>query len=541
MNIKIIKPFLVALLIFNYLSSQGQVAQWGHQISTTSTLTAAIYSIATDGDNQYATGCFAGNILGPGPIASSSGKEDIFLMKINKNGQRSWLKTGGGSLAVADVGRCVVYDKKGFLFVTGSVSGMSNFDKSTSYGFGLNDIFLAKYDTTGKILWVKNFGGGGNDEGSSLDIDSEGNLIMIGYYSDKTATFGPFSVKSFGGKDVFISKLTSEGEVIWVRRAGNAMMGDEAISVKVDPNDNILVVGGAGNCYFEGQYTSDDIRFISYGLDDAFLAKYDKDGIPLFVNRYGGRSSDKAFRVDCDNEGNIYVGGTFKDTVTFYNEVLGTIGSRDEIFVLKTDPEGNILWAKSAGGSDHDYLNDMYVSENGEVFICGYLTSPTGSFMGVNFQINGTFDAYVSKINSEGNLKWFKKMKGSSWSMATALSSNISNDVFTGFGYASSASVDLVKLAQSSNGVALLKIQDNDIVTSNVDKQVEYSIFYSSEFNSIQNPDGAELKISMYDILGRKIFENDFTSSRQIELPVVNNLSIVHVKSRTQERVFKIY
>ncbi len=536
-----IKPFLVALLIFNYLSSKGQTAQWGHQIITTSNLEAIIYSIATDGENQYVTGCFAGNIGGPGPIVTSTGKEDIFLMKIDKKGQRNWVKSGGGSLAIADVGRCVVYDKQGYLYVTGSVSGTSNFDNSKSDGRGLKDIFLAKYDTTGKILWVKNFGGAGDDEGAALDLDSEGNIILVGYYSNKTANFGSFSVKSFGGKDIFISKLTSEGEVIWVRRAGNAMIDDQAFSVKVDPDDNILVVGGAGVSYFEGQYNSDEIGFSPLGQDDAFLAKYDKDGIPVFVNRYGGRSSDKAFRVGLDNEGNIYVGGTFKDTVTFYNEVLGTIGSIDEIFVLKTDPEGKTLWAKSAGGSKHDYLKDMFVTENGDVFICGYLSSLTGSFMGVNFKINGTFDAYVSKISSNGNLKWFKKMKGSNWAMATALSFNQSKDVFTGFGYSSSASVDVVKLAQTSNGLALLKIQDYDVITSNVNEQVEYSISYSPEFNSIINPDGAELKILMYDILGRKIFEKDFTSARQIELPVVNELSIVNVKSGTQERVFKIF
>jgi len=170
----------------------------------TSTGTALGRDISVDGsNNSYVTGWFYG-VAHFGSTTLNSVERDMFVARFDATGNIVWAKKAGG--ASDDMGRGIALDNSGNSYVSGSFSKKADFNSISIKSLGYADIFVAKYDPSGNVLWVESAGGTSSDGGQAIQIDDSENIIFTGSFSE-TAYFGPTALVSEGGCDIFVSRL----------------------------------------------------------------------------------------------------------------------------------------------------------------------------------------------------------------------------------------------------------------------------------------------------------------------------------------------
>ena len=216
---------------------------------------ATINSISADaGSNIYLTGSFSQNYATLGdtslipPPGRILGADCYFLAKCNELGTVLWIKYAsyqGGSVE----GLVVSQGDQGSTYVTGTFRNkFIVLGNDTLHNSGLSDIFIANYDSTGRILWAKSIGGDGDDEPTSLAADETGNLYVTGYSSGDTVNFGsqllyPGSDTSIQFKDFFLARYSNTGNLLWVKGGhGNSFQNNYAVAT--DQNAHIYLTGG---------------------------------------------------------------------------------------------------------------------------------------------------------------------------------------------------------------------------------------------------------------------------------------------------------
>jgi len=183
-------------------------------------------------------------------------------------------------------------------------------------------------------------------------------------------------------------------------------------------------IDGNGDVYATGSFTSVTLTFgtnslvnTSASTADIFIVKYDATGNVLWAKNFGGIDGDLGNSVTVDANNNVYLTGWFTSaSITFGSTTLNNSGtSSSDIFVVKFDPLGNVVWAKSAGGTSTDRGYDVTTDVAGNVFVTGWFSSPTIDF-GTGILTNagsGTNDFFIVKYDGIGNTVWSKKAGGS--------------------------------------------------------------------------------------------------------------------------------
>jgi hypothetical protein len=193
-------------------------------------------------DEVVFTGNFSGPInFGGEEILTSTG-HDIFLAKFSTDGAPLWSKKFGG--AQNDSGNSVSVDGNGNVILTGAFVGTIDFGNGdlSSANANYDDVFLAKFAGDGSPLWSQNFGGTLSDNGNAMRVDGNGNIALIGTFSD-AINLGGETLDSVGGRDIFIAKYSSEGAHVWSKSFGANAGVDEGCGIAVDQQDNIIGVG----------------------------------------------------------------------------------------------------------------------------------------------------------------------------------------------------------------------------------------------------------------------------------------------------------
>jgi hypothetical protein len=262
------------------------------------------------------------------------------------------------------------------------------------------DLFIAKYDAGGNVLWAKS---GGDtyqmDNMNSVAVDASGNAYVAGEFYNPTINFGLFTLTNSDdtvySSDFFLIKYDANGNVQWAKSAVGAYE-DIASSVAVN---------ASGNIYLAGWFDSPTLSFgyitltnhNSKDTADIFLAKYDTGGNVLWAKSAGGKKGDGASSVAADVSGNAYIAGTFSSpAINFGSTTLTNTG----LFLAKYDANGNALWAKSAVGGD--VATSVAVDATGESYITGYFTSSTTTF-GSTTLTNagvGNYDIFLAKLSN---------------------------------------------------------------------------------------------------------------------------------------------
>ncbi len=211
---------------------------------------------------------------------------DGYLAKFDSSGNQQWTKQIGSDRD--DYGTSVTADGFGNVYVTGITNGSVG-----SSNFGEEDVFVRKYDGLGALLWTNQFGTAGVDFPGNTTIDGSGNLLLTG------TTEGNLGGSYFGGSDAFISKIDTQGNMLWSRQLGTTS-DEEGSGIAIDESGTIYI----------GGYTRGSLATQSFGSRDAFLARYNESGDIIDVHQFGTPSSDSVWGVGLDNAGNLYVSGT---------------------------------------------------------------------------------------------------------------------------------------------------------------------------------------------------------------------------------------
>jgi hypothetical protein len=253
--------------------------------------------IATDANgNSYVVGAIQTNGLHPTAqfgnfTLTGHGDYDWLVVKYDTLGNVLWAKNYGST--AGDTANSVGPDAAGNVYVTGFYSGTMTVEGVTVTSRGLFDIFLAKFDGNGTLLWLKSAGGTGSDIGHGLVIDGEGNAGITGEFQN-TATFGTHSVRAAGLGDAFIAKYDAAGNNLWVHSGGGTISFeiDAAKAIGVDSLNNFYITGD-----YSGTATFDGLSVPNTGTSgtDIFIAKYNSSGAIQWLHHAGGPVSDKGY------------------------------------------------------------------------------------------------------------------------------------------------------------------------------------------------------------------------------------------------------
>ncbi len=304
---------------------------------------------------------------------------------------------------------------------------------------GNEQLSLVKYDPSGNVLWAKGATGIYGNSANSVAVDKSGNVYITGSFENSDIKFGTTTLINSGSADIFLVKYDADGNVVWAKSAGSTY-SDISVAVKTGPNGEVYISGlFSSNTLSFGSTILTKIGVNSY-IYDTFLAKYDTDGNVLWAKSAGGEFYDTAHSLAVDDEGNAYVAGEFESpTMTFgANTITNTEtgGGHSDIYLAKYDTDGNVIWAKSAGGSDVDVANSIALDKLGNLFLTGDFRSPALAFGSTTLTSSapGYHNIFIAKYNANGDEIWARGTGGdfnnTSQSVAT---DNAGNAYITGY------------------------------------------------------------------------------------------------------------
>ncbi len=242
------------------------------------------YDIYADASgNVYTTGTFSSTAdFDPGPgnyYLTSDGWDDIFVSKLDVNGNFIWAKQFGGT--DNGYGKGITADASGNVYITGSFQGTVDFDPGPGileyFGGGNTDIFLVSLNSSGDLNWANEFGSGSSSSGEGgYGITSDANYIyVVGVFvwtSDFDPGTGISNLNSVGGDDIFVAKYDFSGNFIWAKSMGGSTDSDYGLSVKVDASGNVYTAGYFQSTVdFNTGYQINNLT--SSGQTDAFVLK----------------------------------------------------------------------------------------------------------------------------------------------------------------------------------------------------------------------------------------------------------------------------
>jgi len=320
--------------------------------------------VAVRGDRVVVVGQFLDELALGELKHPAAGSDDLFVAALDRSGEPQWLWTAGG--IDSDGANAVASAPDGGWLVGGSFSQTAEFQGTTLKSRGGTDAMLIKLAANGDVQWVRQFGGRYNDTISHLAVDPRGNVYVQGVFRD-TADWGGQPLTAHGGSDndIVLAKYDVNGDHLWSKGFGNAF-NDVAGGLAVDPAGNITMVGSFDKSVSFGR--GDDHR--SSGEADAFIARFATDGTLAWARTYGAEREDIAFGVGTDAAGASVTIGWFQGSVDFGAGPLVSKGNKD-VFALKLDARGGLVWAQSFGDHDHDQGRGVAIDDSGAAIIVG--------------------------------------------------------------------------------------------------------------------------------------------------------------------------
>jgi hypothetical protein len=277
-------------------------------------------AVATDNlGNIFITGGVGNDslVIGTDTLYPSS-YYDSFVAKYDAAGNGLWVRgisAGGGAQDVLPP--FIATDKYGNVYVTGPFPNPVAVIVSTVFvNQGAGDMYLAKFSSTGNLLWAKSYGASGQDDATSIATDTSGNVYITGFFASTNLTFDTITVHGYGATG-FVAKLNSGGTAIWVKQIDN-LYAPAPLKVKTNLNADVFVTG-----YFI-PWNSSSLMFTpmdSLVHPGLFLAKYDSNGNYKWARDAigGGRATS----ITVDNAGNPFIAGYFgSDSLIFDSTVL---------------------------------------------------------------------------------------------------------------------------------------------------------------------------------------------------------------------------
>lgn len=267
----------------------------------------------------------------------------------------------------------------------------ASYDEEVTDSIGGTDIWIGKMSPDSILIWSHTYGGTSNDRGNDIQRLPDGGFAITGFTE---STDFDFPINN-GSKDLFVIRTDALGEIVWSKSFGGTSdeIGNSIVPLS---NGNILVAGTA--------FSSDGDVGNNQGFSDFWLINLDANGNIIWEKTYGGSGEDRAKKIIQSQDGNFVILGTsFSDD----GDVSNNLGGVD-FWLIKIDPNGNLLWEKNYGGSSADQGADVIETFDGDLIITGEVLSNNGDVIGNH----GFTDAWIAKLDSSGNLLWQNSLGG---------------------------------------------------------------------------------------------------------------------------------
>ncbi len=298
----------------------------------------------------------------------------------------------------------------------------------TGYHDG-QDYWLVKIDSIGNIQWQTCFGGTDDEYPESIKQTLDGGYILAG--ASKSGD-GDVTIhyESDVRYDAWIVKTDSAGTIQWERTLGGS--NDDYAYDIIQISDSGYVVAGSANSH-DGDVS------ISYGGNDCWVVKLNKNGIIEWEKTYGGSSGEGFKSLALASDGGYVLAGT---TNSSDGHITGNVYGNGDIWVVKLDSLGDIEWNKLFGGTYYEDVFSIAAISYGGCILAGYSTSNDGDVSGHHGVVETSYDAWVIKLNNSGNLVWQKSYGGTSNEIAYEVAQSVDGK-FIIAGYASSTNGDV--------------------------------------------------------------------------------------------------
>lgn len=411
----------VSVLLFGtigHVVAQQANFNWARKIGGTSDERGNSVTVDKNG-NIFITGSFQGlsdfNPNTENLERTSAGKDDVFIEKLDPNGNLIWVKTFGG--LQDDRGRSIKTDIDGNVYVGGSFTGKVDFDPGPSTfeitGRDPVDNFIIKLNSSGDFIWAKSFGG---FIINALAIDNSGNIYAC---------------------DNEIRKVSPSGDLLWslLQRATGLIGVAENYSIEVDSSGDIYVTGRF-NGTIDFDPSSSEVKltsakspvFDTFSDDDIFVAKYDNSGRLLWVKQMGGGDRDSGKDLAVDDSRNVYVTGGYHKTADF-DPGAGTYYLQNPgAYIQKLDASGNFKWAKGIGSASGSAIE---VDKNGNVYVAGSFSQTVELASGLTLTNDGSSDQFILTLDNSGKYLWATSTKGQEYTGPGSMALNSSGEVYT--------------------------------------------------------------------------------------------------------------
>lgn len=381
-------------------------------------------SVVATSDGGYAILGFTQSL--DGDITDKTNESfDYWVLKYNAENELQWQKTFGGS--ADERGNSIIQTQDGGFAILGfSYSS----DGDVTENIGLQDFWLVKLDAVGNISWQKSFGFQGADSGISVIQTNDLGFLISGTL-DVTASGGQGnssrSTNRHAGGDYWVLKLDTAGNMEWSQYFGGNFTDTPYDVVQTEDNSFIIV----------GSSDSDDTDISSnIGTYDFWVVKISASGNLVWEKSFGGTQIDEARGIVSTNDGNYIIAG---DTRSNDNDISNNKGAAD-LWLIKMTPEGNLLWKKTIGGSNFDVARSIVKSQNNGFILAG---SSRSSDIDVS-ENNGQNDAWILKVDDNGNLLWETTIGGSNIDFAYSVA-ELNDGSIVGVGDSTSNDGDILE------------------------------------------------------------------------------------------------
>jgi hypothetical protein len=256
--------------------------------------------------------------------------------------------------------------RTGDVWVAGTISGVARIGAATLSSGGGADVFIAKLDGSGHLIWAGRYGDSMDQKALAADVDDEGNLVVAGTFAG-TLGIGGTSLRALGSSDAFVVKIDGNGRALWSASYGGEGANAGAHAVAVGSNGDVAVGGG-----FDHQVTfaTSEAVAATHGGTDAFFALLDGSGRTRWVRHLGSGGSDMGTAVALDHESNVLVYGTYQETIDLGTGALPFYGMTD-VFLGKLATSGQTVWSRGFGGPMDDDAVAMAVNTDGTTVTLG--------------------------------------------------------------------------------------------------------------------------------------------------------------------------
>ena len=534
------KLYFTTLLLFSIFFNfyaQAQELEWAK--STGSVGVDRAFKITTDNSGNIISSGIFNNTIDFDPSSgidqhSSNGSSDVFVQKLDSNGNFIWAVTFGGDSFEYNYG--VTTDTNENIYVTGAFQQTVDFGNGSDIitSQGELDVFIIKLNSNGDLLWVKTLGGSGTEISEEVKIDGAGNIYITGAY-EETVDFDPGAgiqeFTSLGRSDIFILKLDVDGNYIWAKCFGG-ILDDYANALTIDSSENIVTTG-----YFSQNVDFDPSSeefIISSNNTDVFIQKLNPAGNFIWAKGNSSSAISQGESIITDNTGNIYIAGAFDDSLYFGSEngnpTAVSNGSTDS-FILKLNELGDFRWLKSIGGSEGDFTNDITLDSNNNVIATGVFTGAVDFDPGSNSHIinsNGSQDMFIQILDATGSFINAHGIGASSFDYGEAITVDNEDNIYLATSFSETVDIDPSSdtYPLTSNGFIDFSIAKFSPISLGINENSfqTYLITYpnptSGNLTIAFGEYHENINVSIYNSLGQHILKKTEYQTNKLELNI---------------------